>query len=517
MGDAGLRVKLESQLPASLPIGTASAIFCFGHCFHRHQAVRGLELILGGRRRRPTAQGMARRDLYEWLTGPHGDDADPEGRSYRSGFWATVAIPAQAQAGSLALEAAVRLADGTEVRALLGTIGIRDRGPGAGGPGLAATADPDATIAVCLATYEPDPALLAVQIQSLRDQTDRNWRCIVSDGGSTDAGFAALLATLGNDDRFTVSRSAVRLDPYRNFERALSLVGAATPLVALCDQDDRWYPDKLAALRAGLGDAQLVYCDQRLVSEDGRVLRDSLWTGRRHDRKNLISLLVSNTAPGAAMLFRRELLDRALPFPAVPGFPFHDHWLALAARAGGRLAYVDRPLYDYVQHGAAVQGNVAAQSTGARRMPLSHQRVTRRIRPARSGAERGRSRGWRGAYFGGYIMRQVQAEVLLARGGAGLGRREHRALRRFADADRSAAALAWLVLRPLRRLAGHDETLGGELALARGIAWRWLVVVTAGRRQRPGRFAADASFPDPPHYEQRRLRRWRAGNTSVTG
>ena len=112
-------------------------------------------------------------------------------------------------------------------------------------------------------------------------------------------------------------------------------------------------------------------------------------------------------------------------------------------------------------------------------------------------------------------MRQVQAEVLLVRGGPGLGRGQRRALRRFADADRSLAAFAWLGLRPLRRLSGHDETLGGELALARGIAWRWLVILAAGARRRPGRFAADASFPDPPHYEQRRLRRWRAGNRAA--
>ncbi len=503
-----LRVKLESQLPDSLPIGRASAVFCFGHCFHRHQGVRRLELVLGGRRQRATAQHMPRRDLYEWLTGPDGGDGDPEGRSYRSGFWATVVIPAQPEAGPLTLEAVVRLEDNSEICATLGTIEIVSAATGGAGtpdariPAPAPGASGTGTIAVCLATFEPDPALLAVQIQSLRDQTDRDWLCIVSDGGSSEASFERLRAELGDDPRFQASRSPQRLDPYRNFERALTLVWPEASLIALCDQDDHWYPDKLAALRAGLGDAQLVYSDQRLVKADGQILRDSLWAGRRHDYANLASLLVANTAPGAAMLFRRELLDRALPFPLVPGLPFHDHWLALAGLAGGRLAYVDRPLYDYVQHGGAVQGVVAAEAAGPDR-PRS--------------VLGGGSRGWRSAYFGGYVMRQVQAEVLLLRGGSSLSRSKRRALLRFVAADRSLGAFLWLALRPLRRLIGRDETLGGELALARGIAWRWLVALTVGTRQRPGRYPADASFPDPPLYEQRRLRRWRAGDSSFTG
>ena len=40
-----------------------------------------------------------------------------------------------------------------------------------------------------------------------------------------------------------------------------------------------------------------------------------------------------------------------------------------------------------------------------------------------------------------------------------------RAARRLADLDRSSAAAPWLALRSLRRLAGHNETMGIELSL----------------------------------------------------
>jgi hypothetical protein len=99
---------------------------------------------------------------------------------------------------------------------------------------------------------------------------------------------------------------------------------------------------------------------------------------------------------------------------------------------------------------------------------------------------------------------------LLERRAPVLTRRKRRALELMAGAERTPSAFAWLALRPLRRLWGRDETLGGEAALACGIVWRWLVTAAVAGRERPGGRPWDASFPDPPQFEQRRLRRWRA-------
>ena len=56
----------------------------------------------------------------------------------------------------------------------------------------------------------------------------------------------------------------------------------------------------------------------------------------------------------------------------LPGVPYHDHWLALVALAGGDLAYVDRPLYDYVQHRAAVQGALTRGPGRGHRLQAGH-------------------------------------------------------------------------------------------------------------------------------------------------
>lgn len=478
-------------------------MFCFGHCFHRHEAVTELALVVGGVRHQPAAAKMPRLDLLEWLHGPHGGGEDPEGRSYRSGFWAVVPIPAQGHPGRLTVQAAVRLSDGAELLVELAEIEIESviqtesSRPGQGAVSAG-------TIAICMTTFEPDISLFGAQIDSLRAQTDERWTCLISDGGSRVESLVAIRAVLGDDPRFELSVSRERLDPYRNFERALSRIPVSAELIALCDQDDRWYPDKLAVLRAGLGPAWMVYSDQRLVTQDGRVLRDSLWEGRRNDWTNLASLLVANTVPGAAMLFRRELLEVALPFPLMPGFQWHDHWLALAALARGSIAYVDRPLYDYVQHVGAVSGDVSAiPSERPARRPKGGARSPR--------ASLGVSRGWRGAYFGGYLPRVVQAQTLLLRCPGTLSSRKRHALELFVASADSPLAFAWLALRPLRAFVGRGETLGGESALARGVVWRRLVALASGRAPAPWRPRLDASFPDPPRFEQRRLRRWRAG------
>jgi Glycosyl transferase family 2 len=466
-----LVAKLESPLPAVLPAGRGTAVFCYGSCFHPREKVAALALVVDGARRRVTAARMPRPDVYA---------ADPGPNAYRSGWWGTVPIRAQEAGRPVELALAVRLAGGAEQVVPLGRIAVEE---------APVSATPDrGLVAICMATYEPDPALFRAQVESLRAQTHRHWVCVISDDCSSPRALAQIEATIAGDPRFSLSHSEVRRGFYRNFERALMLAPAEAGLVALCDQDDRWHPDKLEVLRGALGEALLAYSDQRLVDADGRVLRETLWRGRRNNHTDLVSLLVANTITGAATLFRRELADLALPFPDTPGLQFHDHWLGLVALAAGEIAYVDRPLYDYVQHGGAVFGDVSGG------------------RPSRPGV----LRGGRGAYFLGYVSREVQAEALLARCAPWLTAAKRRALERFVAAGRSPLALAWLAARSLRVLAGRTETLASETELVRGIVWRRLMPLLAAGAAGPGRRPCDATIPDPLSFEQRRLRRWRA-------
>src|SRR4051794_34990925 len=183
--DEDLEVDLEVPLPETIPAGRATAVFCFGTCFHRRQAVERLEIIVGGVAHEPTAWGMPRLDLFRALhpsiakgeeplkeRDPLSGD-DPECRSYRSGFWATVPVAPHDAGTTVELRVAVELGDGTRTGAPLGASVVSEPplSPSRGG----------SQIAVCMATFDPDPELFRAQVDSIRAQTDGDWICVISD------------------------------------------------------------------------------------------------------------------------------------------------------------------------------------------------------------------------------------------------------------------------------------------------------------------------------------------------
>jgi glycosyltransferase involved in cell wall biosynthesis len=473
---AAAAVSLESPLPQTLPEGTSATLFCSGTASVSGRPVAALELLVDGVERGAGAFAMPRFDMP----------------CRRSGFWSVIDVVAGVAGSSIAIGARVRGADMLVVEIELGRIEVTAGRSGPPAPKQAARAE--GLIAVCLASYEAPEQLLRAQLDSLRGQSDPNWCCVVSDDCSSEEGYARLLDLIAEDPRFVVSRSEQRIGFYRNFERALAMVPPDATLVALCDQDDRWHPDKLTTLRAAIGSAQLVYSDQRLVDADGRVLRETLWHGRANNATSIASMLIANTVTGAAALIRADLAHRALPFPDSPGIEFHDHWLALMALAEGEVRYVDRSLYDYVQHRGAILGKVLGDDASAGRDRWSKLRM----------------REWRAAYFLGYVPGQIRARTLLVRCGAQLTPSKRRALERYVAADRSVLALLWLLARPLRLLAGRTETLGGEWEIAGGLLWRRLAALLAWLPGWPERLLLDCRFPDPPRWRQRRLERWRS-------
>lgn len=488
-------VRIQSPLPPSLQAGTATVLFMSGIAVDGSRPVRALTLIVDGRPQRVTRVGMPRFDVPE----------------RRGGFWATVALRVPADASQVTIDARAVGRDDRVSETRLATIPVDpprrrpDRGDRV--DARAASVRDGPSIAICMATHQPDLTLLQRQLDSIRSQTDTDWTCVVSDDCSDPARYQQILRLVGDDPRFSVSRAPAWLGFYRNFERALLLAPDCAQLLAPCDQDDVWHPDKLATLRASIAGAPLVYSDQRLVDASGRVLRQTMWVGRSNNYTSMASLLVANTVTGASCLIRADVVQRALPFPDCPGIEFHDHWLALVALASGPIRYVDRPLYDYVQHPDAILGRVVGDepSAGDARSHR-HPRVTA-ARPAR--LPRPRLRGWRGAYFLGYLPGQMRAQTLLLRCDATLTAAHRRDLARYLRADASPAAFVWLWARPLRMLLGRTETRGGETELAVGIVWEWLVAIVARIPAWPGRWLPDTSFPDPLSFAQRRLGRWR--------
>jgi glycosyltransferase involved in cell wall biosynthesis len=498
--DADLSVRIESDLPTTIDRGAAQALFVCGTCFHRRKEIRDLRIGVPGEEVPPAAMGMPRPDLFEALhpfidpvrhprgaTDPQSDE-DPELRSYRSGFWAIVPLSAARTNDVVEIHVVGRLADGSKSRTRVTRL---DAAPPEPSPVAWEPAGAGAPVAICMATFNPPQDLLESQIETIRAQSHSNWICCISDDHSARDRFRGLEAAVAGDERFRISRSERRLGHYDNFERALRMAPREAEYVALCDQDDRWRPEKLEVLLAEIGDARLVYSDARLVDAGGEVISETYWSRRRNRHSSLASLLIANTVTGAASLARRDLLDFALPFPPRLGRPYHDHWLAICALVTGRVAYVDRPLYDYVQHAGAHLGHAVANAGAPRGLAAMKRRLRRVIsRPRQTYAN------WRAIYFYDVCRVSLFAATAALRAGSGIPHRKRRVLEWAASWSRSPAAIFGLSARRLRRFAGRNETLGSEGALARGLAWRWTVGPIAGHRPPLPSLRGESRMPD---------------------
>ena len=210
--------------------------------------------------------------------------------------------------------------------------------------------------AIVMAVYCPDEELLARQINSVRAQTVTRWTCFVGIDGE-DARTVDLLAQLtAGDSRFVVEEFQENAGVYRHFERLLRRVPEGLDWVALADQDDYWYSDKLERLlpKLSIPGVTAVTAQARLVDRHGRSRG---CTSRRV--VSALELFLHNQVSGALSIFRAELLSMALPFPWPTEIAIHDHWLGLVASSHGRIAVVDELVQDYVQHAGNVLGEAA--------------------------------------------------------------------------------------------------------------------------------------------------------------
>jgi glycosyltransferase involved in cell wall biosynthesis len=433
---AGLTLGIESPLPAPLVAGRGNAFLVHGWCFHDSREVRSLDLVLGGERFPALAHSVSRPDLAE-----RGERAAGGG----GGFWGIAEVGRHRAPARHELVIEAQLVGGGTAVASAGEIEVLPAIP----VDWSAYTDPPSDlgwplVAICLPTYEPKMDLFRAQIDSIRRQTHGAWYCLVVDDASSPERAAEIQAEIEGDERFLFIGHENRLGFYRNIERALSYANPVAAVVALCDQDDSWHADKLETLLLGLGDADLVYCDMRVVDEGGEVIAPNYWdaVGRRNEYRDLATLMISNTVTGAASLFRTPLLSYLLPFPEAPGPAFHDHWLALVSLAIGGIAYVDRPLQDYVQHGANVTSNV---ELGWRESPAS-------------------------VYANDVLHRTILARVIARRCAGEMTAEKERTVNRFARGDgRLAERIAFS--RMGRSAERRESTLGLEEKMLEGLRW----------------------------------------------
>lgn len=214
------------------------------------------------------------------------------------------------------------------------------------------------SVSVALASYNGE-LFLGRQLESIARQTQLPDQVVVSDGGSDDGSvelvrdFFAAHPALGG----VLVADGTCLGVSANFERAIA--ATTGELVALCDQDDVWAPDRLERGAAAFDDPTvlLTHSNARLVDAAGAPIGIGLFAALGVGGRELAQLagpdafallIRRNLITGATAMVRRDLLNLALPFPEEW---VHDEWLGILAAATGGIVPLSAELIDYRQHG----------------------------------------------------------------------------------------------------------------------------------------------------------------------
>ncbi len=213
------------------------------------------------------------------------------------------------------------------------------------------------TVSVAMATYN-GAQYIEQQLESIATQRRQPAELVVSDDGSND-GTLDILVAFKKSSPFPVHihRNEVRLGFRANFMRAANL--CKSELISFCDQDDRWFPEKIAecVTRFTESDIVLVYHNADVSTDDGEQIGSLDNFGAEQPIMPPLSFRPMEFSPGLTQVFRRSLLRLSGLWPTSldhndTSQPMaHDQWFFFLASVFGKIAYVKEPLASYVQHG----------------------------------------------------------------------------------------------------------------------------------------------------------------------
>jgi glycosyltransferase involved in cell wall biosynthesis len=211
-------------------------------------------------------------------------------------------------------------------------------------------------VSVVIATFNGERHILT-QLRSIADQSIKPVEILVGDDGSEDR-------TLELVERFAADSDIpvrVEVNPRRlgyadNFLHTAKRASAR--LTAFADQDDKWFPERLAVAARALEARDSTLWVSRWVIADEEL--QPIPNRRFHTG------IVERTAAthplgvihGSRLVFRSDLLDH-LPGHGRPvslngdGPAHHDEWICFAARVLGNLVLSQEPLMLYRRHPAA--------------------------------------------------------------------------------------------------------------------------------------------------------------------
>lgn len=194
-------------------------------------------------------------------------------------------------------------------------------------------------VSIVMCTYN-GARFLREQMDSILAQDYPLYEIIVQDDRSTDDTWDILEDyRRAHPGLFRLYRNETNLGFNRNFREAM--LRATGDFVALADQDDIWFPQKISLQVAAIGEADLCFSDYYTDPAYELPLKV-----RVRPKTTFEHMLFYDCTPGHAMLLRRDFIHS---IPLWDDYIYYDWWLAVHAQMGRGLVKVDEPL-DWHRH-----------------------------------------------------------------------------------------------------------------------------------------------------------------------
>lgn len=215
-------------------------------------------------------------------------------------------------------------------------------------------------IYIAMATYNGEK-FIRQQIDSILNQTYRDWCLFISDDCSTDNTLSILCEyqSLYPEKIKIISNDIPSKSAENNFFNLILRLKNNCEYLALCDQDDVWLENKLELTynkmislenKFGKDNPILVHSDLKVVDENLNVLSTSFFEFQNiSPQRNLFrNLLIQNNITGCTMMINKALLNMINVKPEE--CTMHDWWIGLIACCFGHIDYIKTPTMLYRQH-----------------------------------------------------------------------------------------------------------------------------------------------------------------------
>lgn len=212
-------------------------------------------------------------------------------------------------------------------------------------------------IAILMATYNGEK-YISEQLESIINQTYKNWTLYICDDGSTDNTVEILSKYVTKYPNIILIESRFHhLGACNNFFNLLSRVNSHYYMFS--DQDDIWLPFKIEKTYSKIKQVEtqypqtpiLIHSDLKIVNSSAQIIYNSFWKFTKIKPtilQHMSFLPVCNPCTGCTMLINNNVKELIYPIPH--DAPMHDLWIAFKVSKYGIISNVRDATILYRQH-----------------------------------------------------------------------------------------------------------------------------------------------------------------------